>query len=108
MVASGGSVPSGTPPKMSSSSDPRGRSRGGAAAKLQRWGPLVITVETVEHGPFKQTFLEIRRRRPEDEVRLVTAIEILSPSNADYREGESTRSSRPSIAVSPPCSSSSC
>jgi hypothetical protein len=61
---------------------PRRRSRGGAAAKLQTWGPLVVTVETIEEGPFKQSFLEIRRRpRGDDEVRLVTAIEILSPSN---------------------------
>ena len=62
---------------------PRRRSRGGAAvAKLQTWGPLVITVETVEDGPFKQSFLEIRRRqRRGDEIRLVTVIEILSPSN---------------------------
>jgi hypothetical protein len=45
-------------------------------------GPLVVTVETVEEGPFKQSFLEIRRRRRgDDEVRLVTAIEILRPSN---------------------------
>jgi Protein of unknown function (DUF4058) len=62
---------------------PRKRSRGGAAAaKLQTWGPLVVTVETVEEGPFKQSFLEIRRRRRgDDDIRLVTAIEILSPSN---------------------------
>ena len=60
---------------------PRGRSRGGVAvAKLQTRGPLVVTVETIEHGPFKQSFLEIRRRHGE-QVRLVTAIEILSPSN---------------------------
>jgi hypothetical protein len=59
----------------------RRRSRGGVAvANLQTWGPLVVSVETIEHGPFKQSFLEIRRRRGE-EVRLVTAIEILSPSN---------------------------
>jgi hypothetical protein len=24
-----------------------------AAAKLQTWGPLVVTVETIEEGPFK-------------------------------------------------------
>ncbi len=64
-----------------SAKTPRRRSRGGVAvAQLQTWGPLVVTVETIEHGPFKQSFLEIRRRRGE-EVRLVTAIEILSPSN---------------------------
>ncbi len=65
-----------------STKKPRRRSRGGgvAVAKLQTWGPLIVTVETIEHGPFKQSFLEIRRRRGK-EVRLVTAIEILSPSN---------------------------
>ena len=39
-----------------------------------------MTVETIEHGPFKQSFLEIRRRRGK-EVQIVTSIEILSPSN---------------------------
>jgi hypothetical protein len=60
-----------------------GSGRGGAAAaKLQTWGTLVVTVVIVEEGPFKQSFLEIRRRRRDgDEVRLVTVIEILSPSN---------------------------
>jgi hypothetical protein len=43
-------------------------------------GPLVVTVETIEHGPFKQSFLEIRRRRGK-EVQIVTSIEVLSPSN---------------------------
>jgi hypothetical protein len=41
---------------------------------------LVVTVETIEHGPFKQSFLEIRRRRGKD-VQIVTSIEVLSPSN---------------------------
>jgi hypothetical protein len=43
-------------------------------------GPLVVTVETIEHGPFKESFLEIRRRRGK-EVQIVTSIEILSPAN---------------------------
>ena len=51
-----------------------------AVAEPRTAGPLVITVETVADGPFKQRYLEIRRRRGKD-VRLVTAIEILSPSN---------------------------
>lgn len=51
-----------------------------ALAEPQTGGPLVVTVDTIVHGPFKQSFLEIRRRQGK-EVRLVTAIEILSPSN---------------------------
>jgi hypothetical protein len=43
-------------------------------------GPLVVTVETIEHGPFKESFLEIRRRRGK-EVQIITSIEILSPAN---------------------------
>ena len=39
-----------------------------------------MTVETIEHGPFKESFLEVRRRRGK-EVQIVTSIEILSPSN---------------------------
>ena len=39
-----------------------------------------MTVETIEHGPFKESFLEIRRRRGK-EVKIVTTIEILSPAN---------------------------
>ena len=54
--------------------------RGGRRRAPRSSGPLIITVETIEHGPFKQSFLEIRHRRGKD-VRLVTAIEILSPSN---------------------------
>jgi Protein of unknown function (DUF4058) len=64
-----------------SAEKPRRKSRGRVAvAEPHTGGPLVITVDTVVHGPFKQSFLEIRRRRGK-EVRLVTAIEILSPSN---------------------------
>jgi hypothetical protein len=64
-----------------STGKPHRRRRGGLAlAEPIDGGPLVVTVETIEHGPFKQSFLEIRRRRGK-EVRLVTAIEILSPSN---------------------------
>jgi hypothetical protein len=43
-------------------------------------GPLVVTVQTIEHGPFKQYFLDIRRRRGK-EIQIVTSIEVLSPSN---------------------------
>ncbi len=62
---------------------PRKRRRGGGLALLaepQEGGPLVVTVETIEHGPFKQSFLEIRRRRGK-EVQIITSIEVLSPSN---------------------------
>ncbi len=64
-----------------SAEKPRRRSRGRVAvAERQTGGPLIVTVETVAERPFKQRFLEIRRRRGKD-VRLVTAVEILSPSN---------------------------
>ncbi|MFI5458620.1 MAG: DUF4058 family protein [Isosphaerales bacterium] len=60
---------------------PRKRSRGGAAvAEYQPAEPLVVSVETIEHGPFKESFVEIRRRKGK-EVRLVTSLEVLSPSN---------------------------
>jgi hypothetical protein len=62
---------------------PRKRRRGGDLALLpepQEGGPVIVMVETIEHGPFKQYFLEIRRRRGK-EVQIVTSIEVLSPSN---------------------------
>jgi hypothetical protein len=61
---------------------PRKRGRGGglALAEPREGGPLVVTVETIEHGPFKQSFLEVRRRRGK-EIQIVTSIEVLSPSN---------------------------
>jgi Protein of unknown function (DUF4058) len=60
---------------------PRKRSRGGTAvAVFREAGPLVVSVEPIEHGPFKESFLEIRRRRGRD-IQIVTSIEILSPSN---------------------------
>jgi hypothetical protein len=63
------------------SEKPRRRKRGGVAvAETRSTGPLVIAVQTIDHGPSRQSFLEIRRGRGKD-VRLVTAIEILSPSN---------------------------
>jgi Protein of unknown function (DUF4058) len=61
---------------------PRKRARGGslALADPEAAGALVVTVETIEHGPFRESFLEIRRRRGK-EVQIVTTIEILSPAN---------------------------
>ncbi len=56
--------------------EPGGRERG--AAEPRPPGPLIISFRIIEQGPFKQAFLEIRRRRGKG-VRLVTAIEIPSP-----------------------------
>jgi hypothetical protein len=59
----------------------RKRGHGGVAvAELRPAEPLVVSVEIVEHGPFRESFIEIRRRRGR-EVRLVTSLEALSPSN---------------------------
>jgi hypothetical protein len=43
-------------------------------------GPVIVTVEMTEHGPFKELFLEIRQRRGKA-IQIVTSIEVLSPSN---------------------------
>ena len=61
---------------------PRKRARGGglALADPEATGALVVTVKTIEHGPFRESFLEIRRRRGKA-VKIVTTIEILSPAN---------------------------
>ena len=66
------------------------RARGGGLAvfKPGAASPLVVTVETIEHGPFKETFLEIRRRRDKD-VQIVTLIEVRSPLNK--KVGNSSR-----------------
>jgi hypothetical protein len=65
------------------SQEPRRRAGVGggvAVAPLHPVEPLIVSVETVEHGPFEESFVEIRRRKGKD-VRLVASIEILSPSN---------------------------
>jgi hypothetical protein len=55
--------------------------RGGVAlAERGTAEPLVVSVETIEHGPFHESFVEIRRRKGK-EIRLVTSIEVLSLSN---------------------------
>jgi len=42
--------------------------------------PVLIRVVTTEHGPFKESYLEVRRREGK-KTRVVTSIEVLSPSN---------------------------
>ena len=61
---------------------PRQRDRQGgvAVAEVKTSRPVVVRVETVEHGPFKESYVEIRRREGK-KVRIVTAIEILSRAN---------------------------
>jgi hypothetical protein len=59
----------------------RKRNRGTAVlAEARGPAPLVVTIETVEHGPFKENYLEIRARKGK-EIRVVASIEVLSPSN---------------------------
>jgi Protein of unknown function (DUF4058) len=61
---------------------PRKRVRGGglALADHEAASSVVVTVETIEHGPFKESFLEIRRRWGKG-IQIVTSIEVLSPAN---------------------------
>ena len=85
IIASGWNTRSATPSPTSKSSVRRESPASGAAAaspspSLRPAGPLVVSVETIEHGPFKESFLEIRRRQGK-EIQIVTAIEVLSPSN---------------------------
>jgi hypothetical protein len=42
--------------------------------------PVVVSVETIEHEPFEEPFVEIRRRDGSDD-RLVASIEVVSPAN---------------------------
>ena len=59
----------------------RKRGRGGlAVAEPRPSEPLMVSVETIEHGPFTESFVEIRRRQ-DKEIRLVTSLEVLSLSN---------------------------
>ena len=61
---------------------PRRRRQGGgvALAEVEAKQPVVVRVETTEHGPFKESYLEVRRREGK-KIRIVTSIEVLSPSN---------------------------
>jgi hypothetical protein len=65
-----------------SESRPRQRARQGGVAVAERETsrPVVVRVETIEHGPFKESFVEVRRREGK-KIRIVTAIEILSRAN---------------------------
>jgi hypothetical protein len=59
----------------------RKRGRAGlATAEPRPSEPLMVSVETIEHGPFTESFVEIRRRHGK-EIRLVTSLEVLSLSN---------------------------
>ncbi len=42
--------------------------------------PVLVSVEAVEHDPFEEPFIEIRRRQSNG-VRLVASIEVVSPAN---------------------------
>jgi hypothetical protein len=60
---------------------PRRRARGGVAVAEPRPDePRVVSVEIIEHGPFQESFVEIRQRRGKA-VRLVASIEVLSLSS---------------------------
>jgi hypothetical protein len=61
---------------------PRRRERQGgvAVAEVETRRPVLVRVETVAHGPFKESYVEVRRREGK-KVRIVTAIEILSRAN---------------------------
>lgn len=79
---------------------PRQRSRGGAAvAEYPPAEPVVVSVETIEHGPFQESFVEIRRRTGK-EVRLVTSLEVLSPSNKTVGNPGASSTSRSSTRSS--------
>jgi hypothetical protein len=67
---------------VKSGRNPRKGARGAglALAEPEAAAPLVVTVETVEHGPFNESFLEIRRRWGKG-IQIVTSIEVLSPAN---------------------------
>jgi hypothetical protein len=72
---------------LRSGQEPRGRrGQGGAVAAAVIEAeplvsePIILTVETIEHDPYEEPFLEIRRRQGSED-RLVTSIEVLSPAN---------------------------
>jgi len=94
-----------------SGQEARRRGSGGiAVAQPLPAEPLVVSVETIEHGPFEESFVEIRRRKGKD-VRLVASIEILSLSNkspGNPGRRSTCRSSARSSRASPTWSKSTC
>jgi hypothetical protein len=56
--------------------------RGGVATaeRIDLAEPVVVSVEMIDHDPYEEPFVEIRRRDGSDD-RLVAAIEVLSPAN---------------------------
>jgi Protein of unknown function (DUF4058) len=59
---------------------PTGNGGVAVADEVELAEPVLISVETIEHDPFEEPFIEIRRRQGAD-VRLVATIEVLSPAN---------------------------
>ena len=51
-----------------------------AADPVELAEPVVNSVQTIEHDPFEEPVIEIRRRQG-SEIRLVGSIEVLSPAN---------------------------
>jgi hypothetical protein len=60
----------------------RDEDRGGVAVveEVELDEPVAIAVETIEHDPYVEPLIEIRRRSG-SEIRLVSSIEVLSPAN---------------------------
>jgi hypothetical protein len=50
------------------------------AEEVELAEPVVVPVETIEHDPYEEPFVEIHRRDGSDD-RLVAAIEVVSPAN---------------------------
>jgi len=60
----------------------RERGNGGVAVAedVELAEPVTVSVETIEHDPYEEPFVEIHRRQG-GEDRLVSVIEVLSPAN---------------------------
>jgi hypothetical protein len=58
------------------------RGNGGVvvAHEVELAEPVVISVEAIEHDPFEEPFIEVRRRHGSED-RLVASIEVVSPAN---------------------------
>jgi hypothetical protein len=59
-----------------------GENEGGVAIaeEIDVADPVVVSVEAIEHDPFEEPFIEVRRKEG-SQVRLVASIEVLSPAN---------------------------